>query len=390
METCHTIGIVLLVFLILPWVDAAKAAMLSNSLIFLPGLFAMISRTSDPDRKRYHGILDIAALAIQGFALILWPVITGIFDEDLYYWCIPIALFLVSLGWWENYVDDRSQSRILSRFIRAKEDLRKSRYFTLMFITIWKIVLIFLLILIIHYAIDGKDVVHAMFAKFGDAFGAHKIRIERIKNNLNEGSVVIPGDIVFLDAIPSAPLWFMGAQIVFTWLCFVFGKFACKICIQGFSFAFPVSLTVPMTISFIYAVCGVHFQDNCYLVNKTFPAFRYLFWNSSNDTFVFNEIGFIFSALVWVATLLSQTWIAIHIWNTNCERLASTEKLFIHPMYDSAFIDQSMALNRRRIEEKVLANDEENPDDPNDRRESMSTSAFGKSFGTSPDSVSHL
>ena len=45
---------------------------------------------------------------------------------------------------------------------------------------------------------------------------------------------------------------------------------------------------------------------------------------------------------------MSQIWILIHICKPKCERLATTEKLFINPMYCSAFIDQSMMMNRRR------------------------------------------
>lgn len=51
---------------------------------------------------------------------------------------------------------------------------------------------------------------------------------------------------------------------------------------------------------------------------------------------------------VWLLWLFSQTWITIHIWSNNNEKLDSTEKLFLRPMYDAFFIDQSIALNRRR------------------------------------------
>ncbi|KAG0723346.1 Chitin synthase chs-2 [Chionoecetes opilio] len=56
-------------------------------------------------------------------------------------------------------------------------------------------------------------------------------------------------------------------------------------------------------------------------------------------------------AWVWLFWLLSQTWITLHIWTPKCERLASTEKLYVTPMYNSLLIDQSMALNRRRDDE---------------------------------------
>jgi chitin synthase len=41
-------------------------------------------------------------------------------------------------------------------------------------------------------------------------------------------------------------------------------------------------------------------------------------------------------------------------------RNASTEKLFIMPMYDSLIIDQSLAMNRRRDEYEELGNFEVN------------------------------
>lgn len=70
-------------------------------------------------------------------------------------------------------------------------------------------------------------------------------------------------------------------------------------------------------------------------------------------------------AWVWLLWLLSQTWITLHIWTPKCERLASTEKLFVSPMYNSLLIDQSLALNRRRDDEGEVKTEELNlnPDD---------------------------
>lgn len=54
---------------------------------------------------------------------------------------------------------------------------------------------------------------------------------------------------------------------------------------------------------------------------------------------------------MWLLWLLSQTWVTLHIWTPKCERLASTEKLFVTPMYNGLLIDQAMGLNRRRDDE---------------------------------------
>lgn len=53
-------------------------------------------------------------------------------------------------------------------------------------------------------------------------------------------------------------------------------------------------------------------------------------------------------AWAWLLWLLSQTWITLHIWTPKCERLATTETLFVSPVYNGLLIDQSLALNRRR------------------------------------------
>lgn len=55
------------------------------------------------------------------------------------------------------------------------------------------------------------------------------------------------------------------------------GKFACKIMIQGFSYAFPVNLTIPVTISLVIAACGLRNGDPC-IYENVIP--NYLFFDS--------------------------------------------------------------------------------------------------------------
>ena len=110
----------------------------------------------------------------------------------------------------------------------------------------------------------------------------------------------------------------------------------------GFSFAFPVNLTIPVAISLLMIACGLHNDDSCYFKNSL-PD--YLYWQCPSgdllDVFISEE-----HAWIWLIWLLSQTWITLHIWTPQCERLASTEKLFVTPMYCSLLIDQSLSLNR--------------------------------------------
>jgi len=149
---------------------------------------------------------------------------------------------------------------------------------------------------------------------------------------------------VDVDAAYNTVVYVLLLQIFGAYLCYIFGKFACKILIQGFSYAFPVSLTVPLSVTFLIAACGIRIDDPCFF-HDTIPD--YLFFTSPSN-FRFNNFVTEQMAWAWILWLLSQTWIALHIWTPKCERLATTEKLFVQPMYSSLLIDQSMALNRRR------------------------------------------
>lgn len=139
------------------------------------------------------------------------------------------------------------------------------------------------------------------------------------------------------------PIYVLLINICASYFVYIFGKFACKIMIQGFSYAFPVNLTIPVSISLLITLCGLRNGDPCFF-HDTFPS--YLFFESPPVYFL-NDFISRQHAWVWLLWLLSQTWITIHIWTPKCERLASTEKLFVSPMYNAFLIDQSMALNRR-------------------------------------------
>lgn len=152
------------------------------------------------------------------------------------------------------------------------------------------------------------------------------------------------GDTTEIDAEHNTVLYVLLFQIIAAYLCYIFGKFACKILIQGFSYAFPVNLTIPVSVSLLIAVCGIRNGDPCFF-SGSIPD--YLFFESPL-VFQLNDFAAREMAWAWLLWLLSQTWITLHIWTPKCERLATTEKLFVSPMYSGLLIDQSMALNRRR------------------------------------------
>lgn len=210
-----------------------------------------------------------------------------------------------------------------------QDDLRHSRYFVYSFVSVWKLLIMFGTMF--GFLRVTMDDVSLMFSKFFESFSQHSLKVFQAGDALKVTDTTIPPDFptprplaedIGINSSALIPLYFLLIQVSAALLCYVFAKFSCKICIQGFSFAFPVCLSVPVTISLIITGCGI-WQDSICVFRKFLPS--YLFWECLDGDFLENFITRDY-AWVWLIWLLSQTWITIHIWTPKCERLASTEK----------------------------------------------------------------
>jgi hypothetical protein len=72
--------------------------------------------------------------------------------------------------------------------------------------------------------------------------------------------------------------------------------------IQGFSYAFPVNLTVPVTMSALIVACGLRHDDPCFF-HSSIPD--YLFFDSPDVNFLNNFITKEASILSQFKTLYS-------------------------------------------------------------------------------------
>lgn len=258
---------------------------------------------------------------------------------------------MISVGWWENYISPNSPIPFVKKLGKLKDEFNSTRYFSYIFLSLWKCLLYFVAILFIIVIKEGE--VGFFFYEFSEGFSSHPITILEIKpvlggTTLPDISDVIPtGDDTTILSNDLTPIYVLLINICGSYFAYIFGKFACKIMIQGFSYAFPVNLAIPVSISLLIAACGLRNGDPCFFYD-TIPS--YLFFESPPEYFL-NDFISHQHAWAWLLWLLSQTWITLHIWTPKCERLARTEKLFVIPMYDGILIDQSLAMNRRRDDE---------------------------------------
>ncbi|XP_050429583.1 chitin synthase chs-2 [Adelges cooleyi] len=374
METLHVFGIVLLVYVVLPSLDVIKGAMLTNCLCFVPALLSLLSRTTkgcktNSEKSEVYAkvLMDLIAVASQATGFFLWPLLHP--EQQMNTFIIPITVFCISCGYWENYTTKHTLFGFMRFAYLIKDRMKRTRYFIYMLISVWKMMCFLCFMLIIMF-IKGESVTQ-LFTLVNAGLSNHKIQVLEVNQVLRNGAtlpdlsdIITTGDTVDVDAEYITALHVLLIQIISAYLCYIFGKFACKIMIQGFSYAFPVNLTVPVTMSALIIACGLRHDDPCFF-HESIPD--YLFFDSPDVNFLNNFIAKE-HVWVWLLWLLSQTWVTLHIWTPKCERLATTEKLFARPMYDALLIDQSLGMNRRCDDEKdvkteELADREKEPDE---------------------------
>ncbi|XP_037075045.1 chitin synthase chs-2-like isoform X2 [Pollicipes pollicipes] len=365
-ESLHTVGLALLIFFVLPDLDAVKGVMLTNCVCIVPGIFGMLSRTNKESKRFLKTVCDIAAILGQASGFIVWPIVEYQRGNVNACWAIPLAVVLTSFGWWENYVDRKSRVKTIQYLGTIKEKMKKTRYWTYLFVSLWKVMVFFACMVLFMYL--RLDDVNDLFSKFTDSFDEHKLfvnetssaPISAVTDTANFDRRFADTKTIFSDS--SAAIYVCFIQIFSAYLAYIFGKFACKICIQGFSFAFPVNLTIPVTLSLLLMSCGLRAGDACFL-RDTIPG--YLFFECPSGDYIKDFIAGE-HVWIWVLWLFSQTWITLHIWTPHCERLAATETLFVTPMYNSLLIDQSLSMNRRQDDEPERLDSDTRVIDPDD------------------------
>lgn len=131
----------------------------------------LLSRSSKEGQRFIKVIFDLLAIAAQATGFVAWPII----ENKPHLWLIPVSIFLISIGWWENYISKHSPIPFIKALGKIKVDLEESRYFTYVFVSIWKCICFFLAMLVILLIREGE--VSFLFANFYEGFLPHPINI---------------------------------------------------------------------------------------------------------------------------------------------------------------------------------------------------------------------
>lgn len=139
-ETAHTLGLCLFVFRVLPMFDAVRAVLLMCCSNIFPAVLKLIMTKGG--RKPLAIIMDIIAVGMQGsvfFFVTLYNSRNGRPTRDLIEMVeIVSSLFLISVRYWENFIDRDICSISMQRI---KQSLRLGRCKTYIFASLWKMAL---------------------------------------------------------------------------------------------------------------------------------------------------------------------------------------------------------------------------------------------------------
>lgn len=312
----------------------------------------MLSRPFDEPRNKLKRILDIGSISVQALGLLLWPITITTAGAKI--WFLPLAILFISCHWWENFVSLNSPWEPIQYLAYLKDKCYQSRYKIYAIVAPYKVFMFFSFAAMITSTSFSE-----FFDGFDGNFSNHTIIVEEIKATLSESLPDfddITNDLYKgqIRGNSTAIWWILFVHAASSYICYIFGKFACKIHIQTFSFSLPINIVVPLTVSTLIVLCGLRQSDICYF-HDSLPD--YTFFKSPQNDFLFSYV-FKYFIWIWVFWLFSQSWVTRHLWRPKGMRNACTEKIFILPTYDSLIIDQSLALNRRRDEQDDFITDE--------------------------------
>nr|XP_022324471.1 uncharacterized protein LOC111125208 isoform X3 [Crassostrea virginica] len=335
-ETLHSIGICIFIFYVLPNMDPIRGLMLTFGVAFVPSFLKMFDSQRETGRQFYIVVADLLAMLIQASVLLLWPllnIIRGIDYEQS--WGIFVSLLLISLGWWENYVNRFTHlGKFGMSLLELKRNIRRSRTKLYAAVSVWKVVL----------------TLGMMLALMSN------LRLSCVKALLYEGRnrakecphLVYPEDANNAESTfyKQDAFWVAAIQIICCLICYTLAKSACKIMLQVVSFSLPLMLAAPIMAGLFIENC-----ESWKTVHGGNIMPDYLYWTCDIHGVSADFLRRLVSEYYLPITLiwwLSFMWVTFHIWIPRVERLVQTERLFVQPLYCGVLLEQSLMLNRRR------------------------------------------
>ncbi|KAL3216980.1 hypothetical protein MRX96_032638 [Rhipicephalus microplus] len=298
LESLHVVGLGFLVFAALPQLDALRATMICSNVAICTGP-------------------------------VLWSV--GADGSPT----TGVALLLSSFAWWQCFADENSPVFRVARLSPLKRDLDQCSMFVSLVLAPWRMMLAFVTMLAL--AGSSFDGASEVISRFHEAFQTHDFPLIRSRTDVVNGSEVLElvrtNYVIWTPRL--VPIAVGAVHAAASYVTYRACVFACRIKIQGFSMAAPLTMSGIVTMLALAGACAKRRVQPCFL-SGVLPS--YVFLNCYEGDFlplITQE-----HAWVWIAWFLSLASVTAHVWKSN---------LFARPTYASVLLEQSVALNVRRL-----------------------------------------
>ena len=221
---------------------------------------------------------------------------------------ILASLFLISVGWWDNYMmgNIKAPGGLLKTLLTIKKNIRKSRTKIYLWVSFYKMMLIMVLMTIWMSVDDAYDF-GAMWDWSTDHCG-------------EEGSI----GFMEMASAKNDWLWVWCINSMVGLAVYFCARSAVKVLIQIPSYAVPLTCVTPVVIVALLGMCSAWNDDVCQFTGGFGPP-SYMFWSCHGKEELFDMMN---EQFLWIVILwwLSQIWISMHVWEPKNERLAKTDK----------------------------------------------------------------
>lgn len=222
-DALHTIGLVLLIFVILPETGAVQGAAIFCCLCFVPGLLNLFSRNEENRnlstcQLRLFKIFDALALLSQISGMFLWP-LQHVQVNKTSTWIFPVALILCSIRWWSNFVSFHSNIGLVRFLYFVKRDLQPGQHIVQGYASISRIFVFIIGALVVNVC-EGVDAASFFSSKFTEEYNMSRISLTNVSKDKD-----------FWSPNRFMPLYVFAIQAVCAMIMYQSCKFTFKFCI---------------------------------------------------------------------------------------------------------------------------------------------------------------
>ncbi|KAK3611792.1 hypothetical protein CHS0354_014144 [Potamilus streckersoni] len=355
-ETLHSLGLCMLAFVVLPRLDPFACVIICFQVAALPGLLGTVSRPTHMSRTGILRALLIIGVLLQITAIALTCSYYVLEEKKnlsyLHTVFLVLSPILVSLCWWENYLNiEGEKDSLFGKFAHYISEIQNRRKKFNIAGNLCKILLTFIFLQLV-FGINCENGIACMNTLFGNSHDLSTLK-GFWDSPLGRTNFISAPSFGQCDSY--LPIIIAVVSIVCSGLCYKAAKIGCTILAQIACMSLPLAISSPVAIGVLIGYMDHSFQQSSLTCDLPFP-----FWSDKD----LKMSGYVKKSHYWmiiVAGILgyvSFLIISYHIWLPGKKYIQKSEKLFARSVYCGVLLVQCIPLNRKRLEEDKVTGKE--------------------------------